>query len=461
MPPMAISVPPARNDLVGLAGPALLARESDERLVELARDGDENAFAAIVDRYRTPLERHCRRTLPPARAEDALQQAFASAYVALSRGARPAALRPWLYTIAHNAAINGLRDRQAESLEVAHELGGGLMPHEVVTRRESLRSVVRAVVGLPSRQRQVILRQEFDGESQDQIARELGLTTGAVRQLAHRARCTVRAAAAGLIPAPLWQRMPWPSGPSDGAELVAGSALGAVVAKTAAAILVAGAAGGAVELTSAHAPAPAAPAARTAPRQAAVAVPPAVASRARPAALRATAPAQPRRAATSERARRGDGGRSRAEDAERRREAGADGSAAPSAAHETAPAPQAGSPASGAGQQAQHGEHAQHGHGAAGADAGRGAGGHGRGRGRGGDGGHGHGHGGGHGAVGHDTSGAGAVSTEAVSAAPVEAEDAPEVEDELAAEPEAEVEVEPESSGVGSGSRPPAPKSSG
>jgi RNA polymerase sigma factor (sigma-70 family) len=440
---MAISVQPARNDLVGLAGPALLARESDERLVELVRDGDENAFAAIVDRYRAPLERHCRRTLPPARAEDALQQAFASAYVALSRGARPAALRPWLYTIAHNAAINGLRDRQTESLELARELGDDQVPHDIVTRRESLRSVVRAVVGLPSRQRQVILRQEFGGESQEQIARELGLTTGAVRQLAHRARCTVRAAAAALVPAPLWQRMPWLSGPAEGAELFAGSAFGAVVAKTAAAILVAGAAGGAVELTAARAPAPAPPAAKTAPRHAAVAEPPADAKAART-AVRATAPAARRRAATSVRVQRGGSGPSRAEGAKRRREASVAGSVVAPAAPATVPAPQAAGDASGAGQ------HEHHRHGAAGEDAGAGAGRHGRGRGGGG----GHGHKSGN----HGTSGSGSLNTGAISAAPVEVEDAAEVEDELAPEPEAEVEAEhePDSSGVNSGSTPPA-----
>jgi RNA polymerase sigma factor (sigma-70 family) len=451
---MAIYVQPARNDLVGLAGPALLARESDERLVELVRDGDENAFAAIVDRYRRPLERHCRRTLPAARAEDALQQAFASAYVALSRGARPAALRPWLYAIAHNAAINGLRDRQPESLDAARELGDHQLPHDIVTRRESLRSVLRAVVGLPARQRQVIVRQEFDGESHEQIARELGLTTGAVRQLAHRARCTVRAAAAALIPAPLWQRMPWVSGPSDGAELFVGSAFGVVAAKTAAAILVAGAAGGAVELTAAHTPAPAPRAARTAPRQAAVAKPPArPAARpaAGPAAARATTPAATRRTATFVRVQRDGSGRSRAPGAKRRREAGLAASTVPAVAQATAPAQPAGGPVSGAGQHAHHGP--------GGASAGVGAGGHGRGHGGGGGGG-GHGHGRKSGGS-HGTSASGSPHAGAISAAPAEVEHAVEVEHELTPEPEPEFETEhePGSSGVNSGSTPPAPAS--
>ena len=53
----------------------LLRTQSDERLVALARAGHDRAFEAIVERYRRPLLRACRRILPEARAEDALQQA--------------------------------------------------------------------------------------------------------------------------------------------------------------------------------------------------------------------------------------------------------------------------------------------------------------------------------------------------------------------------------------------------
>ena len=84
----------------------LLGGVSDERLVALARAGDEQAFAAIFERYRAPLLRYCRGYLPPAAAEDALQQTFINAYAALSgdAGRAPASLRPWLYRVAHNAS---------------------------------------------------------------------------------------------------------------------------------------------------------------------------------------------------------------------------------------------------------------------------------------------------------------------------------------------------------------------
>ena len=82
----------------------LLRTQSDERLVELARAGHERAFEAIVERYRAPLLRASRRYLPEARAEDALQQAFISAWGALGRGDEIRDLRAWLYRIVHNTA---------------------------------------------------------------------------------------------------------------------------------------------------------------------------------------------------------------------------------------------------------------------------------------------------------------------------------------------------------------------
>ncbi|HEV7884737.1 MAG TPA: sigma-70 family RNA polymerase sigma factor [Solirubrobacteraceae bacterium] len=441
----------ARNDLVGLAGPALLARESDERLVALVHDGDENAFAAIVDRYRASLERVCRRTLSPARAEDALQQAFASAYVALSRGVQPAALRAWLTTIAHNAAINELRDRQPESLEVGRELGDDEVPHDIVTRRESLRSVMRAVVDLPSRQRQVIVRQEFGGDSQEQIAGELGLTIGAVRQLAHRARCSIRAAAAALTPAPLWHRLSWLSGPCEGTELVAGSAL-AVAAKTAVAILVVGVAGGAAELTAARAPALLPPAATTATATATAksaphrraAARPAGAARV-PASFGATARATTGRAST---AGRPHGDRPQAPTATRHRTAGVAPSSVAPAAQPAAATPPARVPAVEPTPDPHGGDH-----GIAGSEPGPGHGDHKR------HGGSGHGRGG-------TSSGAAAVSgpgspdTAAIPAPAADIDHVAEVEDEPQPVPEMdEVKVESDSSRGRNGSTSSEPSS--
>jgi RNA polymerase sigma factor (sigma-70 family) len=254
---------------VGLAGPGVLVGESDERLVALAQDGDERAFAAIVARYRGPLLRYCLRYLPPESADDALQQTFINAHAALSRERGPVALRPWLYRIAHNAALNVARDPQLGLARVPESLDGRERPEDVVQQRDHLDRVVAAMKALPDNQRDVIVRHELAGDSHERIAKDLGLSAGAVRQLAYRARAAVRAAAAALIPGPVLRMLPWMSGAESAA-----SGPGPALAKAAVVVVIAGAAGGeAVHTLSERAGAdrPRARAAAPAPRPAAAA----------------------------------------------------------------------------------------------------------------------------------------------------------------------------------------------
>src|SRR5688572_15480305 len=88
----------------------LLRTQNDQRLVALATHGSEQAFEALVERYRRPLQGYCRRLLLPAEAaEDVVQQAFLNTWQALQRGTEVRDLRAWLYRVTHNAALNSLR----------------------------------------------------------------------------------------------------------------------------------------------------------------------------------------------------------------------------------------------------------------------------------------------------------------------------------------------------------------
>jgi RNA polymerase sigma factor (sigma-70 family) len=172
----------------------ILETASDERLVALAATGDDRAFAVIVARYRGPLQRQCRRYLGAAAADDAVQQAFINAHAALTGGRPPFALKAWLYRIARNAALN-----VARSAPQTDPMPDGLLEpddlEDVIHRRETFGRTVAAVRALPDSQRQVIVRHAFNGESHEDIAADLGLAPGAIRQLAYRARGTLRAAA--------------------------------------------------------------------------------------------------------------------------------------------------------------------------------------------------------------------------------------------------------------------------
>src|ERR1700680_3967891 len=102
-------------------------RESDEQLLAMARLGHEAAFEAIVERYRSPLLGHCRRIVGGSCAQDAVQETFLSAWCALRSDCEVRALRPWLFTIAHRAALGALREGK-QSLELPRTLVGARSP---------------------------------------------------------------------------------------------------------------------------------------------------------------------------------------------------------------------------------------------------------------------------------------------------------------------------------------------
>ena len=223
----------------------MLSTQSDERLVDLVRAGSDPAFETIVERYRRALMRYVSRILPAERAEDVVQQSFVKAYEAIRRSEAEIVLRPWLYRIAHNNALNALRDRGFHHAELDERLDRVERPDQALERVTGLRELVVAVQALPERQRDAILLRELEGRSYGEIAAALGVTDGAVRQLLNRARNTLRAAAAALTPAPLLTRVAGIESAEPVAarvaELAGAGAGGAVVAKVCATVLVTGA----------------------------------------------------------------------------------------------------------------------------------------------------------------------------------------------------------------------------
>lgn len=209
-----------------LAGRAVLRTQSDKRLVELVREGSEPAFEVIVERYRGQLRRYCRRLAPGTSADDAVQHTFLNAYLELTAGSRVMELRPWLFRVTHNAALDALR-RDARSFERLDETyEGAERPEAALERKTNLKALVSNLDDLPERQRSALVLREMEGRSREEIARELGVTGGAVRQLLNRARTGLRAAASAILPP--WLLVPLArTGRDPGAERIAEVAAGA------------------------------------------------------------------------------------------------------------------------------------------------------------------------------------------------------------------------------------------
>jgi RNA polymerase sigma factor (sigma-70 family) len=190
-----------------LAGSGLLRTQTDARLVDLVRAGNDRAFEAIVLRYERPLLGHCRRLLPAARAEDAVQQALLRALEAMRADRRELDLGPWLHRIAHNTAIDSLRRQDSHWEELDEDLDGVEPTHAAAERRARFRSVVSSMGELPVRQRRALVLRELEGRSYDEISADLGVNGAVVRGLLNRARNTMRAGASALVPPALVARM--------------------------------------------------------------------------------------------------------------------------------------------------------------------------------------------------------------------------------------------------------------
>ena len=174
----------------------------DEQLVRRVREGDDEAFAAIVRRHREPLVGFATKLMGGSRAdaEDVVQEALVRALAGLRASTRPIAVRPWLFTIVRNRAFDHLRAparRWTEGdgrLRLVADPGAG--PAERAEAGEELRAVMRAIAALPARQRDALAARELGGASHVELARTMGTTVPGAKSLLVRARASVVAARA-------------------------------------------------------------------------------------------------------------------------------------------------------------------------------------------------------------------------------------------------------------------------
>jgi RNA polymerase sigma factor (sigma-70 family) len=200
-------------------GPALRL-QSDRRLVGLVRSGDERAFEEIVRRYRRPLDRFA-ASIVGAAADDVTQDSFRKALEALRQAEDDVELRPWLFRIVRNTALNDLRDRPPAAAELAEDLvAGGRSAAVEAEQRAELQDLTAKLQALPENQRAALVMRELEGMSHEEIAAALGISDGAARQAIARARAAIRSGLGALVPLPLLRA------PAGGIEGFGGSGAG-------------------------------------------------------------------------------------------------------------------------------------------------------------------------------------------------------------------------------------------
>jgi RNA polymerase sigma factor (sigma-70 family) len=149
-------------------------------------------FMELVDDLRPELHRYCARmTGSVFDGEDVVQDTLAKAYFALGQMLQPPNLRPWLFRIAHNTAMDFLKRYERRHVEPVAEL-----PERAEAQDEGVDPLlVEAALGvfteLPPVQRSAVILKDVLGQSLEEAAHTMGTTVGAVKAALSRARANI------------------------------------------------------------------------------------------------------------------------------------------------------------------------------------------------------------------------------------------------------------------------------
>jgi RNA polymerase sigma-70 factor (ECF subfamily) len=194
----------------------------DVRLVRALRNGDESAFAELIDMYHGSLLRLARSYVSDrAVAEEVVQETWLGVIRGIDRFEGRSSLKTWIYRILTNTAKKrGARERRTvpfSALAAQDEEGGvvdadrflpeghlwaghwaspptswGESPEERLLAGEAREVIDAAIAELPETQRQVITLRDVDGWSSEEVCNVLELSEVNQRVLLHRARAKVR-----------------------------------------------------------------------------------------------------------------------------------------------------------------------------------------------------------------------------------------------------------------------------
>jgi RNA polymerase sigma factor (sigma-70 family) len=165
---------------------------SDERLAARAAQGEQRAFEQIYERYHQDIYRFCLAMLgSPQDAQDALQNTMVKVLRGLPGEEREIKLKPWLYRVARNEAVEILR-RRRDSVELEPQQVPVAAVTETAETRERLRTLLADLKQLPDRQRAALVMRELSGLDFDQIGASFGTSAAVARQTLYEARLSLR-----------------------------------------------------------------------------------------------------------------------------------------------------------------------------------------------------------------------------------------------------------------------------
>src|SRR5205085_6070275 len=182
-------------------------QDADTALMLRVKQGDREAFAQLVDKYKQPVMNVVYRMLRDAtEAEDLAQNVFVQVYKSADRYRATAKFSTWLFTIVRNLCLNEIRRRSrhpASSMDTAHpeqedqplhqfEDTKTFSPPDSLLQGELAEKIEQALGDLPENQRTAIMLCRQDELSYEDIAKVLGCSLSATKSLIHRGRETLK-----------------------------------------------------------------------------------------------------------------------------------------------------------------------------------------------------------------------------------------------------------------------------
>ena len=174
---------------------------SELALVARAREGDEDAFAALFDLHKKRVYSLClRMTGSAVEAEDLTQDAFIQVFRKLATFRGDAAFSTWLYRVVVNTVLMKLRRRSPRQVSIDEpvRLESSAVPRDIGRSDPELMGAVdrialdRAIEQLPAGCRTIFLLHEVQGYEHHEIARMLHCSVGNSKSQLHKARLKIR-----------------------------------------------------------------------------------------------------------------------------------------------------------------------------------------------------------------------------------------------------------------------------
>ena len=173
--------------------------DDDILLVRRIKQGDEEAFNRIFDKYRNPVYSVCYRFVRnDADAREITQDVFIKIFRNIKKYNEKAKFFTWLYRIAVNTCISFKR-RRKDHLSFDDSIGGSIAAKDLHEQIVVRKVIEEALMKIPDRQRIALVLKHYEGYTYKEIGEIMGITTGAAKANHFQAVLKLRVFLKGLL----------------------------------------------------------------------------------------------------------------------------------------------------------------------------------------------------------------------------------------------------------------------